>query len=269
MYKKVNNNPDSLQHQKLGIESIYDVIKAFATSYEIFEDMKSLDYIWHDNFQACADRVDEIMKNDQQDEDTKLIKESFILLIKILTKVFKIIRKQQGFELVQIIRQRITRIIEYSLQNSKFHTQETKDLNLKLIFAIQKLEIYATEYLALYKNTHTEINSGSNSLEMYMEIAEHYYKIAFDAEMLNQFKQSFCMQPDSQSIEQDSYELARIIAQGIRFWKNIFEDPSFWSDEIIYSQNDPSTTAQIEERIKEFLYTTQSQDYNRLKMMCN
>ena len=107
-------------------------------------------------------------------------------------------------------------------ENLEKAQETTKEIDLNVIHSIQRMEIYCVDYLALEKH----------DLDTFLEIAEHYFRVSFNIEQLNLIKQKFLLEPNNVSIENESYELASIFAQGIRFHKSILENPLFWASEI-------------------------------------
>ena len=209
IYKKVTEKSGNLFHQKLAIEAIYEVLSEYTKMFEVFEEITKLEYLWKDNFDSWAKALLEVMKNREWTKDSLLIKEIFILMSKILLKVFKILEKDTCYKITEYIKSLKEVIFKIALDSSENIDWENKQKDLEIIQTIQRLEIYCIEFIALEKK----------DLNAYLGIADYYLNVSFSTETLEIMKTKFLLEPNYSSIEDDSYELATILNQGIKFHK--------------------------------------------------
>jgi len=128
---------------------------------------------------------------------------------KILLKVFKILEKDNCYQITEYIKSLKEAIFEVAIENSENIDWENKQKDLEMIQTIQRLEIYCIEFIALEKK----------DLNAYLGIADYYLNVSFSTENLEIMKTKFLLEPNYNSIEDDSYELATILNQWIKFHK--------------------------------------------------
>jgi len=128
---------------------------------------------------------------------------------KILLKVFKILEKDTCYKITEYIKSLKEVIFKIALDSSENIDWENKQKDLEIIQTIQRLEIYCIEFIALEKK----------DLNAYLGIADYYLNVSFSTETLEIMKTKFLLEPNYSSIEDDSYELATILNQGIKFHK--------------------------------------------------
>ena len=260
LYDKIRNNPTDLNHQMIAIESIYDIIKDFSKNIEILESVKNkLDFLWKENFTLVADKILHDL-DEWFTKDTLIIVDIFIFIIKILTKVFKILDSTDANNLIKYISSIKNKFFDKSikylaiLKGGSQTNQNAGDMNtnhhidldswavgaklLSLINSLHRLEIYGVEYLALEKY----------DFELYMEIAEYYFNVSFCSSTLELIKKAFLIDHENSSIESEWYELAEVLVQGIKFHRCILDNPLFWVSDILFGESDVQTTQKIEER---------------------
>jgi hypothetical protein len=149
------------------------------------------------------------MEQSEVSTDSRLLKDIFIFVMKIVMKVFKIIGKEACYKTIECVKKTKSDVFGNALRNAPNITEQEREADLKVIHTLHRLEIYAVEYIALEKF----------DLEMYIDIAKYYSNVSFEPEYLNDIKTKFLSDPTNISIEFENYELAQILAQGIRFHK--------------------------------------------------
>lgn len=239
IYKKITNNEGSYLHIKLGIESIYEILSYYSKDFDVIEDIQKLNFLWEDNFIGCRDQVIKVMDEAQVGKDSRLLKEIFVFVMKIVMKVFKVIGKEACYKTIECVKQTKTDVFRKALENAPNITEEEREADLKVIHTLHKLEIYAVEYIALEKF----------DLDMYIDIAKYYSNVSFETENLNEIKRKFLDDPNNISIEFENYELAQILAQGIRFHKNILDNPLFWTADMLFNDSGAEVTQKVENEL--------------------
>jgi hypothetical protein len=252
IYHKVSENPESTKHQILGIQSVYEIVDEFSRTNDVMEEMKQLDYLWKHNFTACAEAVMASMDKKDTSQESKNVKTIFIYLCKLLIKMFKILEEDVQFDLLKYIKQLMEQFFTKTVENLAFVDDETKEEDIKVIHTMQKLQTYGSDFIALDKK----------DLGLFLEIADFYYKLAFDYKIFETLTKSFLSLSEHHSLEEDNFNLASIISQGIHFHKNIFDNPNLWIDDILYNEEDLASVHKTEEKLKTYY------DNDRLKHMC-
>ena len=123
--------------------------------------------------------------------------------------MFKILEKDTCYKITEYIKSLKEVIFKIALDSSENIDWENKQKDLEIIQTIQRLEIYCIEFIALEKK----------DLNAYLGIADYYLNVSFSTETLEIMKTKFLLEPNYSSIEDDSYELATILNQGIKFHK--------------------------------------------------
>ena len=268
LYDKIRNNPTDLNHQMIAIESIYDILKDFSKNIEILESVKfKLDFLWKENFTFVADKILQDL-DEWFTKDSLIIVDIFIIIIKILNKVFKILDSTDANGLIKYISEIKNKFFDKSInyltilkggtqpEFNKNHTngytdsKHHKDLDwvevgaklLNLINSLHRLEIYGMEFVALEKY----------NLELYMDIAEYYFNISFNASTLDLIKKAFLIDHENSSIESEWYELAEVLVQGVKFHRWIFDNPQFWVSDIIFGESDVEITQKLEDKFTQY-----------------
>ena len=247
---------DNLKQVTLGFESTYEILKEFVHKFEApstnkidsekpenTSDIEKISFIWENYFEQLSTKVYEIIKNNEDSDDSIHLRNIYVLMIRILGKVIIWIKRDNLIEIIKFIFQCKSNILDIILESAKFHSENVSEVNLKIINGLQRLEILTVDSIALEKH----------NLELFLEIAEYYYRQSFDQERLNSLKSVFLDEPKDKSIETECFGLAEIISQGVNFHKNILTSPSFWTDDILFDTDSTiDTVSVIEKRLNEY-----------------
>ena len=253
LYSKVLDHPSDLLHHKLAIDSIYEVLKAYTKDTEYYDHILQLKDLWEKEFDTRTDALFKVMDECDSSQESRLTKDIFILTLKIILKVFKIFGKETGYAVLSKVKDLKTKIFEKAIDNADKMTDDDKELDLKSIVYVHRLEIYGIEYLAIEKD----------DVGTYLDIAEYYYRVSFDKETLTAIKTKFLNGEYNASIEHELYELARILAQGIRFHKSVIENPYLWVSDMIYNDSNVEDIQKVEDQLKNY-YSN-----DKLRTMCD
>jgi hypothetical protein len=143
------------------------------------------------------------------------------LVIKIFNLCFRdTYNLEKGYEIFVYIHKLRQQCFNQFLIKAGEQTNSLKQKNLKVLYNLQKFEIYLSEYLMLEK-----MNVG-----LYLEVCEDFREMAFNKENLNVLKNAYMMSPDYNLIEIDNFRLAELLIQAIRFHKKVLDNPHIWDD---------------------------------------
>ncbi|CAI2378276.1 unnamed protein product [Moneuplotes crassus] len=250
IYTKATNNQDNFHQKLMTVEAICEIISEYSSNLDVLDQMREVSYLWETDYPSCVKALVQTMESNDSSQEVSYIKNTFITLSMIMLKILKILNEEESLEFIKYIEALKKEVLEIALKSGETLTDEAQEMNLKVVYSLQTLEIGLVNYICLEKK----------DLQLYFQIADYYINVAFGSENLQIFKK---FSDDQLSFDSGCYELVGILAHGIKFHKEILENPMFWVSDTLFSDSPVETTQQLEEALREY-YSEE-----KLEIMCD